>query len=128
LPKDADLNQFKFDYYISYEIDLNDKYSIEPSVGYTECTFKVNNEEKINEHFNFNSTKGLLVGFTINKYIPFDNYKYAVLFGRFNYGVVDYADIHSEIEGGYFEFCIGISYKFYWRDRVYNIVNKFNGK
>lgn len=124
LPKDAEINPFKIDYFVGYEFDLSDKVSIEPSFGYTMCTFKVINEDKIKEQFAFNTTNGLLCGLTINKYILFDNYKYIVLFGRINHGFVKYSDIHPNIQGGYTEICLGLSYKFYWRNRIFKVIKK----
>ena len=124
LPENAEVNPLKFDIYLGYEIDLSNVLSIEPSIGYTMCRFKVINEDKINESFSFNSTNGLLIGMTVNKYIPLDNFMYFVLFGRVNYGLVDYSEIHSKLSGGYYEICIGISYKFFWKGRVYNKIEK----
>jgi len=127
LPKSAEINPIKYDYFISYEIDLNKYISIEPSIGWTNCTFEVINSDKINQYYTFNSTNGILTGITINKYISFNNFKYFVLYGRINHGFVDYSKIHSSLHNGYTELAIGISYKFYLKDRVYNkILNNGN--
>jgi hypothetical protein len=122
LPKKADLNPIKYDCYISYEIDLGGSVSIEPSLGYTKCVFKVINEGEIKQNFMFNSTNGFLAGVTVNKYISFNNYKYFVMFIRGNHGFVDFQEVHPQLRGGYTEFCAGVSYKFYLKDRIFNIV------
>ena len=122
LTKEADLNPLKFDYYIGYEIDLGNSISLEPSVGYTECKFKVINEVEINEKFSFNSTNGLLLGMTFNKYFVVFNYSYVALFCRINHGFVDFSEIHNDLQGNYTELCLGVSYKLYWKERRYNII------
>lgn len=125
LPSNAQINPIKFDCYIGYDILLGDLTSIETSLGYTMCTFKVINEELYNANFNINSTSGFLLGLSVNRYIPFKNYNYFVLFCRFNYGLVDFSQVHNELKGGYSEICLGFSFKLYKKNRVYNVVKSF---
>jgi hypothetical protein len=125
LPANAQINPLKFDYYVGYDILLGDLASIEASLGYTTCYFKVINEELYNTHFNIISTSGFLFGLTINRYIPFYNYNYFVLFCRFNYGLVDLSKVHNNFKGGYSEICLGFSFKLYKKNRVYNVIKSF---
>lgn len=121
LPKDADLDPIKSDYFVSYDFKLNDIYSIEPSVGYTISTFKVI-DEKEGQHFNFNSVNGLTLGVAFNKNIRFDTFSYGILFGRINYGFVDYSQVYTNLGKNYLEACIGIAFKFNRKKTIYNLV------
>ncbi|MCG8698135.1 MAG: hypothetical protein MI922_08780 [Bacteroidales bacterium] len=123
LPMRAKISSVKYDYFFSYEIDLLNQIAVEPSFGYTICKFNVTNTEEVEGTFNFNTTRGLLYGLTINKYFEFNNYKYLVLFARVNQGQVNYSEIHANFKGGYTEICLGISYKFYMSDREFKAVN-----
>jgi hypothetical protein len=125
LPSNAQINPFKFDFYLGYDFLLGNLTSIDASLGYTTCTFKVVNEELYNTHFNINSTSGFLFGVGVNRYIPFKNYNYFVLFCRFNYGFVDFSQVHPDLKGGYSEICLGISFKLYKKTRVYNVIKSF---
>lgn len=122
LPKDAELDPIKRDYYLSYEFGLSNTISIEPSVGWTYCSFKVINADKLKQQFSFNKTNGLLTGLTLNKYMTWGNFKYAALYARVNYGFVDYSKIHTNLKDGYTEVALGVSVKLYFRNRMFNVI------
>lgn len=127
LSKNADLDPYKYDYYVGYEFKLNDKYSFEPSFGYENCTFKVINEEKLNETYSFNQANGFIIGLTINKNIPIVPYKNFVLYSRISYSTLDFSKVHRDLGKGYFELSLGISFKGYFTTKTYQKIKNYKG-
>ncbi|MCK3685276.1 hypothetical protein [Maribellus sp. YY47] len=51
LPTTARLNNIKLDYYVGYSLDFDKLISVEPYVGYNRTTFRVINEDELNQEF-----------------------------------------------------------------------------
>jgi len=117
LPKTAELNNIRLDYYVGYSIDFEKLISVEPYVGYNRTSFHVINEDEINQEFSFNKTGGLIVGTSLNKYFKIGEHEYFSVFGTVGYGFVDYQKVHPDLDNGYFEWNIGIAYKGFGRKR-----------
>jgi len=114
LPTYAKLNSIKLDYYVGYSFDFKWLISMEPYVGYNRSIFKVINEDELKQTYSFAKTGGLIMGTTINKYFEIGKYEYLSVFGSIGYGFVDYSKVHPELDSGYLEWNLGISYKRYF--------------
>ncbi len=111
IPTTAKLNSIKLDYYIGYSLDFEKLISIEPYIGYNRSSFIIINEDEINKEFSFVKSGGLIIGTTLNKYFKIKEAKYISVFGTAGYGFVNYEKIHPDLDNGYFEWNIGVSYK-----------------
>jgi len=111
LPTSAKLNNIRLDYYVGYSFDFEKLISLEPYAGYNWTSFRVINEDELNQEFSFNKTGGLIIGTTLNKYFKLKDYGYISVFGTVGYGFVDYDKVHPDLDNGYFEWNLGVAMK-----------------
>jgi hypothetical protein len=123
LPIDTDINPMKIDSYLGIAINLNEKYYIEPTFGYSRCFFDFPYAVDIRDKILIKGNGGPLIGITFNRYIDLNNYSFFSVYCRINHGFVDYARTHSLLIGGYTEINIGVSYKFYRKIRKYRAIS-----
>lgn len=117
VPIEAKLNSIKHDYYIGYSFDFEKLISLEPYIGYNRSSFIVINEDELNQELSFKKSGGLIVGATVNKYFKIKDYQYISIFGTVGYGFVNYNKIHPDLDNGYFEWNLGVSYKGFFTKR-----------
>ena len=110
LPKYANLNPIKLDFYLGYSFDFR-HISIEPYLVLSRNIFTVINEDKLQETFAIPSVTGFINGITVNKYFRIKNYEYVSIFSNIGYSIVDYKKVHNALGNNYFEWSLGIAYK-----------------
>ena len=110
LPKYADLNPIKLDFYIGYSFDFK-HISLEPYLGLSRNIFTVINEGELQETFSIPSVTGFINGVTVNKYFRIKKYEYISVFANVGYSIVDYTKVHNTLGKNYFEWSLGIAYK-----------------
>lgn len=113
VPVTARMNVIKMDYVAGYSFDFEKRFSVEPYIGYNRSSFNVINETELDQKFNIRKTGGLIVGTTLNKYFPMNNYNYISVFATVAYGFVDYKIVHPALGNNYFEWSVGIAVKTY---------------
>ncbi len=111
LPTSAKLNNIRIDYYVGYSFDLEKMISIEPYLGYNHTTFKVINEDELNQTYALNAAGGVILGTSVNKYFKLMNYNYLSVFGTIGYGWVDYQKVHAQLANNYWEWNVGLAFK-----------------
>ena len=116
LPKYANLNPIKLDFYTGYSFDF-EHISLEPYLGFSRNIFTVINEDELQETFSFPSVTGFINGVTVNKYFKIKNYEYISVFANVGYSIVDYTKVHNALGKNYFEWSIGIAYKGFFTKR-----------
>lgn len=129
LPKFADVNVIKLDYYIGYSFDFKKLYSVEPYIGYNNSLFVVINEDELRDTFSFdNKASGLIFGTTFNKYFEFQDFNYISVFVDLGYSTTNLSDIHPTLGKGYFEFSIGVAIKGFSKKTTYKKYKSKNQK
>lgn len=128
LPQYADLNPVKLDLYYGYSLNLKYLISFEPYIGYSKSVFSVINQDVLNAVYEIPSVRGIISGCTLNKYFRIRRHEYITVFGSFGYGLVDFSKVHIELDKGYYEWNIGIAYKFFFLNYFYKDINEFEDK
>jgi hypothetical protein len=123
VPKIAELNTIKIDYYAGYSFDFNRLISLEPYIGYNRSSFLVINQDELKQDFSFAKTGGMLLGSTLNKYFKVKDFSYISLFGSLGYSFVNFEKVHPELDNGYLDWTIGIAYKGFLPKRFNRIVD-----
>jgi hypothetical protein len=118
LPTHAKLNNIRLDYYIGYSFDFENLFSLEPFAGYNYTSFRVINEDELNQDFDMNKTGGVILGTTLNKYFKLKDYGYLSVFGTIGYGFVNYDKVHSDLDNGYMEWSLGVAWKSFAVKRI----------
>lgn len=120
LPKNAKLNPIKFDYDVSYSLDLKYNFAIEPYVALTINSFYVINEEDLNKNFNISKSTGLTTGLALNKYFKLKEFKFLAVFVKYGYGFTDFKKTNSQLGMGYSDFSVGLAYKAFYKRKFLN--------
>ncbi len=118
LPLEAQLNIIKSDIILGYSYDFNHLISAEPFVGLNTNHLLVINEDEIDQSFQFNKLRSLILGTSINKYFKIQEHEYVALFGTVGYSLTDYSKLNSSLESGYWELGFGLSYKGFFTKNV----------
>ena len=111
LPTNAKVNNIKVDYYAAFSIDLPALVSLEPYLGFNRSQFIVINEDEIKQTYSLPQVGGILAGMTINKYFAFERHQYFAVFASGGFANTDFSEVHRELDKGYWEWSVGVSYK-----------------
>ena len=105
------LNPVKVDIDLGYSINLKHSISIEPFIAVTLHDFIVLDVEDLGNNYDINKLWAPMVGTTINKYFPLDDYRFVSIFIRYGYGLADFKKVNKDLGFGYSDLSLGIGLK-----------------
>ncbi|MFM2388021.1 MAG: hypothetical protein RL660_2778 [Bacteroidota bacterium] len=118
----AIFNPIRVEYQLGYSINTKYNFAIEPYVAYTRSSFRVINEDSLNQQFTFPKIKSPTLGLGINKYFTIREFEFAAVFVKYGYSFTNYRQLHPSLDRGYTDITFGFSYKgfarHYFEDKI----------
>lgn len=120
MTKFTSLNVINLEYYLSYSLDFQYGFSLEPYVGLNSVRFIVINEKELNQEFNLNRAKGFFAGGKIHRYWRFQTnsnteFQEDLLFSiyaDYYYSWTDFSPVHHRLTNNFYSWGFGVSFTY----------------